>query len=525
MKLPLSPKVLIITAIIVIVGSIGIYYALQVNRQEPVTEITSDIPTETTIPLEHTFQAEEPPSHTSQKQGETDWTTILVVTVIALIFGPGTFFFFYAFVPIGLWWQARLSGIRIGWDRLIKMYWQKVPHQEIIHLMIKAENAHIHIKIDELKKLYLTGVPLPKIVDVLILANNAGLKLTVTKLGELEHAGVDIEKVVRNMISAHNAGIDIDIDLLADSYLAQVDIGKVVDTLIKARNAGVNVDFDFLSQQFLADLDVALLINAMQIAKEGQIPVTREKLVADYLEGAPILQIVKAVVAAQNADKELEEHAKLNLDYDSARSISLAGIDILQAVHDSINFKVLETKEIVGYAGDGVEVRMKARVTVRPRIRKIIKGAGEETVLARVNEALVTEIGRVESHLDITVNPYEVADVVEKKQFLFEDTAFEVKSIDISDIAIGKSIHAELNMEIAKAEAEMAKAKSLAAEEEVQKAMAEAFRKGNFSIEDYKRMKNIESDTKMRENLSNQSLLDSKYENEHEEDDDNEHKH
>jgi len=520
MKLPLSPKFLAILAVVVIVGSIGIYYALQANQQEPVTEITNDIPTETSIPLDNNFQAEKESSNTTQNS-DTDWTTILLVSVIALIFGPGTFFFFYALVPIGLWWQARLSGIHIGWDRLMKMGWQKVPHDEIIKLMIKAKNAKINIHVDELKRLYLTGVPLAKIVEVLILANNAGLDLTVSKLGELEHAGVDIEKVVRNMISAHNAKIELDIDSLADSFLAQVDIEKVVDTLIKAKSAGIQVvDYDFLSQQFLANLDVALLIDTLQIAKEGGIQISRDQLVADYLEGAKIFDIVQAVIAAQSADKSLEDEAKLNLNYNIAKGISLSGIDIKQAVHDSINFKVLETKEIVGYAGDGVEVRMKARVTVRPRIQKIIKGAGEDTVLARVNEALVTEIGRVESHLDITVNPYEVADMVEKRQFLFDDTAFEIKSIDISDIKIGKSVHAELDMEIAKAKAEMARAKALAAEEDVQKAMADAFRSGNFSIEEYKKMKNIDSDTKMRDSFSNQNLLDNKLDEDDEEEDD-----
>ena len=506
MKLPFKSMYLIIIAAVVIIGIVITYMALQVTQPEAVTELTQDIPNETNIPLENTFMSETTTA-TGSATTDTNWTTYIVVTIVALVFGPGTFFFFYAFVPLGLWWEARLSGIHLSWYKLVKMRWQKVPHAPIVRLLIKAYNAHIHIKIEDLTKLYLTDIAIEKIVETQILGISAGLKLETKKLGSLEHAGVDISKVVRNMISAHNAGIDIDINTLSDSFLAEVDIDKVVDTLIKAHNVGVKVDYNFLSKQFLADLDVALLIQTMQLAQEGGVKVTREKLVQNYLEGGKIIEVVKAVIAANNADKELDQEDKLDLDYSSAISISLAGIDILEAVNDSINFKVLETKEIVGYAGDGVEVKMKARVTVRPRIRKIIRGAGEDTVIARVNEALVTEIGRVQSHYDIIEDPYEVADLVEKRKELFEDTAFEVKSIDVSDIKIGKSIHAELDIEIARAEAEKAKAKSLFAEEEVQRAMAEAFRNGNFSIEDYKKMKNIESDTKMRESLTSQSYL------------------
>jgi uncharacterized protein YqfA (UPF0365 family) len=506
MKLPFKTTYIIVIAVVATIGILLTYWALQVNEPQAVTELTGNIPDETNIPLENTFMSEN--SAETQTKSSTNWTVYVLVTIVALVFGPGTFFFFYAFVPLGLWWEARLSGIRIDWWKLVKMRWQRVPHAPIIKLLIKSHNSHVHIKIEDLTKLFLTGVDVEKIVETQILGSNAGLTLNSLELGSLSHAGVDVLKIVRNMITSHNAGIDIPMNELTDSFLAEVDIEEVVDTLIKAHNSGIHVNYRFLSQQFLANIDVPTLIKTLQIAQEGNVKVSKEKLVQNFLEGGKILEVVKSVVAANNADKELQEDAKLNLDYETAMNISLAGIDILTAVNEAINFKVLQTTEIIGYAGDGVEVRMKARVTVRPKIRKIIRGAGEETVLARVNEALVTEIGRVASHYEILEDPYEVADIVEKREELFFDTAFEVKSIDISDIKIGRSIHAELDIEIAKAESEKAKARVLSAEEEVQRAMAEAFRNGTFSIEDYKRMKNLESDTKMRESLTQQNILD-----------------
>lgn len=438
-----------------------------------------------------------------REEQPTSILTWVVVVIISLVVGPGTFFFFYVFVPLGLWWEARLSHVYLSWWSLIKMRWQKVPHAAIIKLMIKATNAHIHVTSSDLVKQYLGGTDLHKLIEVLILGNNAGLQLSIEDIGGLYHAGVDVEKVVRGQMRAHNAGITLQTQDLADAYLANVDIDKVINNLVEAHNAGVEMNFQFLVKQHLSQLDVELIVEALKIAKEGKVIVTKEKLIQHYLEGGHVLDVVRAVVAANNADYELEGEDKLLLSFETAANIDLAGIDVPEAVRDAINYKVVETKDIVGYAGDGVQLTMRARVTIRPRIRKIVKGAGVDTVLARVNEALVSEIGRVATHYDILEDPFLVADIVERKKELFEDTAFEIKSIDIADIRVGKNIHAELEIEKARAEIEKARAKNLAAEEKVQLAMAEAFQKGYFSIEDYKKMKNIESDTRMRDSLTN----------------------
>ncbi len=143
---------------------------------------------------------------------------------------------------------------------------------------------------------------------------------------------------------------------------------------------------------------------------------------------------------------------------------------------------------------------MKLKLTLRAYIPNIIGGAKEETVLARVNEALVTTIGQSDTHYDVLENPYELADKVEKLNHS-EGTAFEILSVDVSDISVGKDIHSELKLERAHAEAEMAKADVIRAEEKVQKAMAAAFIDGNLSIQGYHKMMNTEADTKMRESL------------------------
>jgi uncharacterized protein YqfA (UPF0365 family) len=204
----------------------------------------------------------------------------------------------------------------------------------------------------------------------------------------------------------------------------------------------------------------------------------------------------------------------------------LAGRDVFQAVQMSVNPKVIDTPSITAVAKNGIQLLVKARITVRANIRQLVGGAGEETVIARVGEGIISSIGTAETHKEVLENPDNISKVVLKKG-LDAGTAFEILSIDIADIDIGKNIGAELQMDQAqadkniaqakaeerralavasdqemKAKAQEARAKVIEAEAEVPKAMAEAFRSGNMGIMDYYKIKNIQADTDMRETIA-----------------------
>jgi uncharacterized protein YqfA (UPF0365 family) len=214
--------------------------------------------------------------------------------------------------------------------------------------------------------------------------------------------------------------------------------------------------------------------------------------------------------------------ANMDLNFNTATSIDLAGRDVLEAVQMSVNPKVIDTPPVTAVAKDGIQLVAKARVTVRTNLQQLVGGAGEETVLARVGEGIVSSIGSSESHKAVLENPDSISKLVLKKG-LDAGTAFEILSIDIADIDVGKNIGAQLQIDQAqadkniaqakaeerramavaaeqenKAKAQEARARVIEAEAEVPRAMAEAFRNGNLGIMDYYKMKNIEADTAMR---------------------------
>ena len=216
----------------------------------------------------------------------------------------------------------------------------------------------------------------------------------------------------------------------------------------------------------------------------------------------------------------------MKLDFQTATAIDLAGRDVLEAVQMSVNPKVIDTPPVTAVAKDGIQLIAKARVTVRANIKQLVGGAGEETVLARVGEGVVSSIGSADSHKSVLENPDSISRVVLEKG-LDSGTAFEILSIDIADIDIGKNIGAVLQMDQAnadkniaqakaeerramavakeqemKAKAQEAKANVIQAEAEIPKAIAEAFREGNLGIMDYYKFQNIQADTKMRESIS-----------------------
>ena len=252
--------------------------------------------------------------------------------------------------------------------------------------------------------------------------------------------------------------------------------------------------------------------------KAGLRSITRDELEAHYLAGGNIERVVNALISADKAN--------IDLPFKMATAIDLAGRDVYQAVQMSVIPKVIDTPSVAAVAKDGIQLLAKARVTVRTNIKQLVGGAGEETILARVGEGIVSSIGAADSHKKVLENPDDISKLVLRKG-LDAGTAYEILSIDIADINIGKNIGAILQMDQAEADKNIAQAKAeerramavateqemrarsqemrakvIQAEAEVPKAMAEAFRSGNLGIMDYYKMKNIEADTSMREAIA-----------------------
>ena len=252
--------------------------------------------------------------------------------------------------------------------------------------------------------------------------------------------------------------------------------------------------------------------------KAGLADIKRDDLEAHYLAGGHVEKVIHALVSANKAN--------IDLTFKMATAIDLAGRDVFEAVQMSVNPKIIDTPAVAAVAKDGIQLIAKARVTVRANIRQLVGGAGEETVLARVGEGIVSSIGSANSHKAVLENPDSISKLVLGKG-LDAGTAFEILSIDIADVDIGKNIGAQLQMDQAQADkniaqakaeerramavaleqemvakAQEARAKVIEAEVEIPLAMADAFRTGNLGIMDYYKFKNIQADTDMRESIS-----------------------
>ena len=287
-------------------------------------------------------------------------------------------------------------------------------------------------------------------------------------------------------ISALAAGVKVSIFTLIGMRLRRVIPSRVINPLIKAHKAGINV--------------------------------TNNQLESHYLAGGNVDRVVNALIAAHRANIELM--------FERCAAIDLAGRDVLEAVQMSVNPKVIETPFIAGMAMNGIEVKAKARITVRANIDRLVGGAGEETIIARVGEGVISTIGSSEHHTKVLENPDMISQTVLAKG-LDSGTAFEILSIDIADVDIGKNIGAHLQMEQADADKNIAQAKAeerramavakeqemkarveemrakvVEAEAEVPLAMAEALKKGNLGVMDYMNIQNITADTDMRDSIS-----------------------
>ena len=292
---------------------------------------------------------------------------------------------------------------------------------------------------------------------------------------------------------------------------------RYISLWVSARLSNVNIGLIQLFVMQLRKVPPATIVNSMITATKAGIPVDRDGLEAHFLAGGNVMKVVSALISADKAN--------ISLTFKEATAIDLAGRDVFEAVQLSVNPKVIESPPVTAVAKDGIQLIAKARVTVRANIRQLVGGAGEETVLARIGEGIVSSIGSSADHKQVLENPDSISKVVLNKG-LDSGTAFEILSIDIADIDIGKNIGAILQMDQANADkniaqakaeerramavaqehemiakAQEAKAKVIEAEAEIPMAIAEAFKNGNLGIMDYYKIENVKADTKMRDSI------------------------
>lgn len=289
-------------------------------------------------------------------------------------------------------------------------------------------------------------------------------------------------------VTAYFSGVKVSIGTLIGMRLRRVNPQNIIQPLIKATKAGLVLSTNQLEAHFLA--------------------------------GGNVNRVIDALIASQRAD--------IDLEFEKAAAIDLAGRDVFEAVQVSVNPKVIETPKIAAVAKNGIEIIVKAKVTVRANIERLVGGAGEDTIIARVGEGIVTTVGSSEKHDAVLENPDLISKTVLNKG-LDSGTAFEILSIDIADVDVGRNIGAQLQTDQAEADKKIAQAKAeerrsmavaqeqemhaevqkmrakvVEAEAEVPLAMAEALRQGNLGVMDYYKLQNINADTEMRESISGQ---------------------
>jgi uncharacterized protein YqfA (UPF0365 family) len=290
---------------------------------------------------------------------------------------------------------------------------------------------------------------------------------------------------------------------------------------IEAVFAGVRIGLGDLVGMRLRKVSPAAVVRPMIAATKAGLALETRLLEAHYLAGGHVDRVVKALISADKAN--------LGLSFEQAAAIDLAGRDVLEAVKVSVNPKVIDTPRVAAMARDGIQMIATARVTVRANINRLVGGAGEDTILARVGEGIVSTIGSADSHKAVLENPDNISKTVLAKG-LDAGTAFEILSIDIADVDVGKNIGAELQTDQAEADKRIAQAKAeerramavaveqenrakvqemrarvVEAEAQVPLAMAEAFRSGHLGIMDYQRIRNVDADTQMRKSIAGEA--------------------
>lgn len=317
-------------------------------------------------------------------------------------------------------------------------------------------------------------------------------------------------------------GIIVGVIILLYLFLYLIPIGLWFQALV----SGVRISLLQLIFMRWRKVPPSIIVRALIEGTKAGLKLNRDEMEAHFLAGGRVADVVHALVSA--------EKANIDLSFNMATAIDLAGRDVLEAVRMSVNPKVIDTPPVTAVAKDGIQLICKARVTVRANIKQLVGGAGEDTVLARVGEGIVSSIGSSVSHKAVLENPDSISRVVLEKG-LDAGTAFEILSIDIADIDIGKNIGAVLQMDQANADkniaqakaeerramavaeeqemiakAQEARAKVIEAEAQIPLAMAGAFKAGNMGIMDYYKFKNIEADTKMRDTIAKPGKKDKK---------------
>ncbi len=315
-------------------------------------------------------------------------------------------------------------------------------------------------------------------------------------------------------------GIAVGVIIFLSLFFSFVPIGL----WISAVASNVKVGIVTLIGMRLRRVTPSRIVNPLIKATKAGIKLPINKLEAHYLAGGNIDRVVNALIAAQRAD--------IPLEFERAAAIDLAGRDVLEAVQMSVNPKVIETPIIAAIAKNGIELRAKAKVTVRANIDRLVGGAGEQTIIARVGEGIVTTIGSAESHEEVLENPDKISKTVLGKG-LEAGTAFEILSIDIADVDVGRNVGAQLQTDQAEADKRIAQAKAeerramavsheqemkahvvemrakvVEAEADVPKALAAALKSGKLGVMDYYNMQNVISDTEMRKSISGTGAVD-----------------
>lgn len=290
---------------------------------------------------------------------------------------------------------------------------------------------------------------------------------------------------------------------------------------ITAVFASVKVTIGELIGMRIRKVPPGVIVNSLITATKAGLTITTRELETHYLAGGNVPNVIRALISADKAN--------INLSFKQATAIDLAGRDVFEAVQISVNPKVITTPKVAAVAADGIQLIAIARVTVRASIQQLVGGAGEDTILARVGEGIVTSIGSAKSHKEVLENPDKISKVVLSRG-LDAGTAFEILSIDIADVDVGANIGAKLQIDQASADLKVAEAKAeerramavaleqemkakaqearanvIQAEAEIPKAISQAFISGNLGVMDYYKMQNVQSDTEMRRSISGSS--------------------
>lgn len=336
--------------------------------------------------------------------------------------------------------------------------------------------------------------------------------------------GLVILSYGRLWIQATSSGVRVSFFSLIGMTLRKVNSTLIVNSMIMSHKAGLHIEQDFLESHYLARGNVPALVQALIMSQQGGLKIGIQALGAHLLAGGDVSAVARALIAA--------DKASIELSFQKACAIDLAGRDIVDAVNTSVDPRVIDCPKggtgkntLDAVAKDGIQVKAKARVTVRTCIERLVGGATDDTIIARVGEGIVSAIGSSDSYTMVLENPDRISNAVLAKG-LDSGTAFEILSIDIADVDVGENVGAKLDIDranakkqVAQADAEKRAAEARAtqaeqearisemraevvkAEAQVPLAIAEAFRNGNLGVMDYYRLRNIQADTDMRSSI------------------------